>query len=484
MSLLPHSAKSAGIAESTNFVHDEVMASGRNDIAQPIDPAQAKLIRFSDDGPIRYLGYTIVLLVFVFFGGWAYWAPLGSAALAPGIIKVKGSHKTVQHLEGGIVKVIHVHNGDIVSKGQVLLELESTSSKAQLQTLRGQFFSALAREARLITERDGKIKVIYPDSLHTESQDLRAQEAMRVQDQSFRVRRHSRQGQIEILSEQKQQLAAKIEGIKSQKNSRNSLAISLNKELVDMHAMLDKGYVRKPDVNELERRLANAQGDYGNFIAEIATAQTQISEIALKVMQIDKDFQKEVLDELSKVQTELSELREKIEWSNDTVARTIIKAPEAGMVMNLNIQTVGAVIAPGAQPGQPGEGGNLLDIVPQQEKLFVEAKVSPVDIDRVHIGQSTEIRFSAFKSAKTPKVSGQLTKLSADIITEERTQQPPYFQATVEVDKTGLEELRKRGLILMPGMPAEVLVNTGDRTFFEYLAQPLSNIFARSLIED
>ncbi|SJM93100.1 HlyD-family type I secretion protein [Crenothrix polyspora] len=449
------------------------------------DPAQADLVRFSDDRPIRYLGYFIILLVFVFFGGWAYWAPLGSAALAPGIIKVEGDHKRVQHLEGGIVKAIHVHNGDIVSKGQILIELEDTSSKAQLQTLRGQFFSALAREARLIAERDGKSAIDYPENLRNESKDVRAQEAMRVQTQSFAVRKQSRHGQIEILNEQHQQLLAKIEGIKSQKASRNNLANSLSKDLADMRAMLAKGYVERPKVSELERRLTEAQGDHGNFVADIATAQTQISEIALKVLQIEKDFQKEVIDELSKVQTELSELREKIEWLNDTVTRTLIKAPEAGMVMNLKIDTLGAVIAPGSQPGQPGEGGNLLDIVPQQQKLIVEARVSPVDIDRVHIGQSTEVRFSAFKSAKTPKVDGRLMKLSADIMLDERNQQQPsYYLAKVDVDKAGLEELRKRGLILMPGMPAEVLINTGDRTFFEYLAQPFSNIFARSLIED
>lgn len=445
------------------------------------DPAQADLVRFSDDRPIRNLGYLIILIVFVFFGGWAYLAPLGSAALAPGILKVEGSHKKVQHLEGGIVKAIHVHNGDIVTKGQTLIELESTSSKAQLQTLRGRFFSALAHEARLIAERDSKAAVSYPESLRNESQDIRAQEAMRVQTQSFIMRRHSRKGQIDILNEQQQQLTAKIEGIKSQKNGRNSLANSLSKDLIDMRAMLAKGYVERPKVSELERRLAEAQGDYGNFVAEIATTQTQISEIALKVLQIEKEFQSEVIDELSKAQSELSDLRENIELYNDTVTRTIIKAPEAGMVMGLNIQTVGAVIAPGSQPG---EGGNLLDIVPQQQKLNVEAHVSQADIDRVHIGQTTEIRFSTFKSAKTPKVEGKLTKLSADIITDERSQQPPYFLATVDVDKAGLEELRKRGLILMPGMPADVLINTGDRTFFEYLAQPLSNIFARSLIED
>ena len=439
----------------------------------PKDTNQNDLTRFADDRPIRHLGYFIVVMVFVFFGGWSVLAPLGSAALAPGSLTVEGYRKTVQHLEGGIVKAIYVRDGDTVSKGQVLIELDDTSSRAQLGTLRGQLFSALAREARLIAERDGKATVVYPADL-VNATDPRAQEDMRIQNQSFAVRHRSRAGEIGILKEQRGQLLAKIEGIKAQRLSRSNLSNSLNKELEDFRAMLEEGYIEKQKVNELERRLAESEGDRGDFVANIATAQTQISEIDLKILQIDKDFQREVIEELSKVQAELSELNEKTQWLEDTVTRTVIKAPEAGMVLGLTVHTLGAVIPP---------GGHLMDIVPQQQTLVVEAQVSPIDIDRVHIGQTCEIRFSAFKSAKTPKVSGRLTTLSADRLTDEQNK-VSYFLARVEVDKTGLEELRKRGLILMSGMPAEVLINTGDRTFFEYLMQPLSNIFARSLIED
>ncbi len=439
------------------------------------DAADTDLARFADDRPIRHLGYLIVILVFVFFGGWSLLAPLGSAALAPGSVTVEGYRKTVQHLEGGIVKVIHVRDGDTISKGQVLIELEDTSSRAQLETLRGQLYSALAREARLIAERDGQSKVTYPVSLtEAAATDSRAQEDIRVQDQSFAVRKRSRAGEIAILKEQRLQLLAKIEGIKAQKTSRSHLSSSLNKELLDFRAMLKEGYVEKQKVSELERRLAESEGDLGDFVANISTTQTQISEIELKILQIEKEFQREVIEELSKVQAELSELHEKTQWLDDTVTRTIIKAPESGMVLGLTVHTLGAVILP---------GGHLLDIVPQQEKLVIEAQVSPNDIDKVHAGQSCEIRFSAFKTAKTPKVSGRLSTLSADRLTDEQNK-ISYYLARVEVDKTDLDELRQRGLILLPGMPAEVLINTGDRTFFQYLMQPLSNIFARSLIED
>ncbi|HEY5140900.1 MAG TPA: biotin/lipoyl-binding protein, partial [Methylococcales bacterium] len=207
-------------------------------------------------------------------------------------VTVEGYRKTVQHLEGGIVKAIHVRDGDTVSKGQVLIELDDTSSRAQLETLRGQLYSAFAREARLITERDGKPALAYPANLiNAAATDPRAREDMRVQNQSFAVRQRSRAGEIAILKEQRGQLLAKIEGIKAQRISRSNLSSSLNKELVDFRAMLKEGYVEKQKVNELERRLTESEGDRGDFVANIATAQTQISEIEIKILQFDKDFQ-------------------------------------------------------------------------------------------------------------------------------------------------------------------------------------------------
>lgn len=434
----------------------------------------AELEHYADDRPVRRLGMAMVLVIFGGFGAWAALAPLGSAALAPGSVNVEGYRKTVQHLEGGIIKSLQVRDGDTVTKGQVLAELEDTSSRAQLETLRGQLFAALAREARLTAERDGLPTVHYPEMLVKENQDPRVQEAVRVQDQSFIVRKHSRDGEIGILKEQRHQLTNKINGLRAQLASRTALAASLNKDLTDFRAMLKDGYMEKQKISELERRLAEAQGDEGDFTANIATTQTQDSEIALKILQIDKEFRRQVVDELSKVQAELAELREKVQWLADTVTRTVIRAPEGGMVLGLTVHTLGAVIPP---------GGHLLDIVPQQERLIVEAQVSPLDIDRVHIGQTTEVRFSAFKSAKTPKVAGQLVALSADRLTDEK-QELSYYLARVEVDPEGLKEMAKRGLVLMPGMPAEVLINTGDRTFLEYVMQPMTNIFARSLIED
>ena len=441
---------------------------------RPKDLDQLDVKQFADDRPIRYLGYTVVLLVFGCFGVWSYFAPLGSAVVAQGSVTVEGYRKTVQHLEGGIVKALHVRDGDTVKKGQVLVELEDTSTRAQLETLRGQLFSALAREARLIAERDGKESVVYSAELLEAGNEGNVQENMRVQEQSFNVRKLSREGEIAILKQQRQQLLAKIEGIKAQRSSRAELTASLSKELTDFRAMLKEGYVEKQKVAELERRLAEAEGEKGDFAANIATAQTQISEISLKILQIEKNFQREVVEELSKVQTELTELHEKTQWLKDTVERTVIKAPASGMVLGLTVHTIGAVIPP---------GGHLLDIVPQHGELIVEAQVSPIDIDRVHVDQQTEVRFSAFKSAQTLKIDGKILTVSADRLSDEKNQ-ISFYLARIQVDKAGLDDLKKHNLILVPGMPAEVMINTGDRTFFEYLMKPLGNIFARSFNED
>ncbi|MGZ8219945.1 HlyD family type I secretion periplasmic adaptor subunit, partial [Methylomagnum sp.] len=225
-----------------------------------------------------------------------------------------------------------------------------------------------------------------------------------------------------------------------------------------------------------ERSLAQSEGQLGELQADIAATELEIAETELKMLQLKKDLQREVAKELGEVQSELFELREKIQSVEATVSRTVIRAPDAGMVMGLAVHTLGAVIPP---------GGHLLDIVPQNEKLIVEARISPIDIDRVKAGQLAEVRFSAFKSRETPKMEGKLVGLSADrLVDEHHPEQMPYYLARVEVTPEGLQDLAKQHLELVPGMPAEVLINTGERTLLDYLSRPLTDTFARSFIED
>jgi epimerase transport system membrane fusion protein len=428
----------------------------------------------TDDRPLRWFGLLVVLGIFGGLGTWALLAPLSSAALAPGVITVENYRKTVQHLEGGIVKAIHVHDGETVAKDQLLMTLDDNQPRAQLEVLRGQYYISLAREARLLAQRDDLEQVHYPAELLDHQNDARVKDAIRVQNQTFQVRQSAHEGEIALYERQVEQLRAKTVGVREQKQSRDRLVDSYRREFDDFQSLLTKGYTEKQKVRELERKLAESESERGALLTDLAVTELQISETQLKVLQLTKEFQREVAKELSEVQADLFELHEKLQSLRYTVERTLIKAPDAGMVLELAVHTIGAVIPP---------GGKILDIMPQNEKLLVEAKLSPLDIDRVHIGQLAEVRFSAFKSRTTPKIQGKLVAISADRLVdkEDRTS---YYLARVEITTAGLQDLANQQLALVPGMPAEVLINTGERTLFEYLVDPLSNTVARAFIED
>lgn len=430
----------------------------------------------ADDRRLRRLGLLIVLVVFGGFGAWAALAPLSSAAHAPGVIGVEGYRKTVQHLEGGIVRLIEVQDGRSVEKDQVLVTLDDTQPRAQLEVLRGQLFMALAREARLVAQRDGLQQVIFDAELLQNEQESRAQEAMRVQNQTFRARQAAYDGEIRLYQQQVGQLEARVAGLNAQKASREQLASSFKGELGDFEALVEEGYAEKQKVRELERALVQSEGQVGELTSNIAATALQISETKLKILQLQKELQREVAKEIAEVQSELFGLRGKLQSVQDTVTRTVVRAPQSGTVLDLTVHTVGAVIRPGAK---------LMDIVPQDERLIVEAKVSPSDMDQVQIGQLAEIRFSAFKTRETRKVEGKVVELSADrLVDEGDTNRTPYYRARVEIPGQAIEDLAQNDLLLVSGMPAEVLIQTGERTLLGYLLDPLKDTFARSLIED
>lgn len=433
----------------------------------------------SDDRAICLQGLALVVLVFGGLGTWAAVAPLQSAALAPGVITVEHYRKTVQHLEGGIIRSLAVHDGDVVQQDQVLATLDDTQPRAQLEVLRGQFYMRMAQEARLAAQRDGLPTVHYPQELLVHRDDPRVQDAMRLQNQTFKVRRAASDGESDVYRRQIEQLRAKVSGLQAQMLSRDRLVDSYREDLTDFKSLLTEGFTEKQKVEELERAIAQSEGHRGQLMADIAASESQVSEIELKILQLQKDLQRDVAKELSEVQTELFSLREKMQSLERTVDRTVIKAPVSGMVLGLAVHTIGAVLHP---------GGRLLDIVPQDQKLIIEAQVSPVDIDRVKVGQVAEVRFSAFKTRDVPTIEGTLISVSPDRMIadtkEARGGDTAYYLARVAVSPNGLDALSAAHLELVPGMPAEVLINTGERTLVQYLAKPLTDTVKRSLIED
>jgi epimerase transport system membrane fusion protein len=427
----------------------------------------------ADDRRLRSVGYGVVLAVFGGLGTWAALAPLSSAAHAPGVIAVESYRKTVQHLEGGIVKAIHVRDGDPVQPGQLLVVLDDTQARSQLEVLRGQTFISLAREARLVAQRDALSAIHYPAELMRQRADERVREAMALQEQTFRARRQAQEGEAGLYERQIQQLRSKIDGLRSQQKSQEHLAGSFKSELADFETLLNDGYAEKQKVRELARNLAQSEGQRGQLIAEIAAAELQISETRLKIMQLRRELAREVAKELADVQNDLFGLREKAQSLQATVDRSVVRAPDAGTVLGLTVHTLGAVVSP---------GGRLLDIVPQKERLLVEAQVAPTDIDKVRTGQTAEVRFPAFKMRDTPRIEGRLVGVSADRVFDEKDK-TPFYLARVEVTAQGLEDLARQQLQLVPGMPAEVLINTGSRTLLQYMVDPFKNVLARSLKE-
>ncbi|ATR85690.1 HlyD family type I secretion periplasmic adaptor subunit [Pseudomonas sp. FFUP_PS_473] len=423
-----------------------------------------------DDRPTRRVGFLIVMVTFGLFGGWAVFAPLESAALAPGVVTVKSYRKTVQHLEGGIVRELRVHDGDRVTAGDVLLVLDNTQARSETEMMRSQLIAARELEARLVAERDGLAEpAAVPD---LDATDPRVREARDSEARIFQTRRNGLLGEIGIQEKAIRQIEEQIRGFRAIIASKQTLATSYQEEIVDLRALLAEGYVDKQRLREQERSLARLQAEVVEHQSASARAQVQIGEAELKILQLKKTFATEVAGQLGETRTKIYDLRERLATVQDRDKRTEVLAPESGMVMGMTVHTLGGVV----NPGTP-----LMDIVPANEELIVEAQLSPTDIDRIVVGQLVDIRFSAFKSSATPVIEGQLLQVSADRLTNKETG-TAYYLARVALTETGRKTLGN--LALVPGMPAEVLINTGARTLLQYLIQPASNAFARSLIED
>ena len=437
--------------------------------ALPAMPEAGLTLETSDLAP-RRIGLSILAIVFGGFGLWSILAPMDSAALAPGVITVKSHRKAVQHLEGGIVSEILVTDGQLVEKGQKLLVLDDTQARAELGILRGQYYTARAMERRLVAERDSSSVVEFAVTL--KAQDARAREAVRNEEQIFEARRSDRLGEIEVLEQRIIQLESKIEGLQALVASKEEIVSSYSEEVADLSELLAEGFVNKQRLRELQRNRSRSVGEVADHRASIAQAEVEIGETRLQILQLNKRFITEVVDQLAESQATVYDLKERIFAIEDRVRRSVITAPVAGIVLGMNTHTIGGV----AQGGKV-----LLDIVPELAELVVAARLSPIDIDRVSIGMEATIRFSAFKNATTPTIHGSLTKISADRLVDEQTGQP-YYLVQVVVSDEGKKMLGP--LVLIPGMPAEVLIKTGERTLFEYLVQPARNAFARSLIED
>ena len=434
----------------------------------PATPATGAGVITSMEGPKR-IGLIMFFLVFGVFGLWAAFAPLDGAAYAQGSVTVKSYKKMVQHLEGGIVSEILVRNGDHVETGDPLLILDDKQSVAQLGIARSQLVALQVREARLIAERDGLDRVIYPESLSATNSAVA--EEIAAQNSIFTARKSAHENNIKILEQRIEQLETQVVGLEAQKQTKEQLAASFEEELTDTQSLLSRGFSDKNRLRTIERNHATYLGEAADLAATIAATEVQIGETRLQILQQERQLHNDVVTELSEVQTSIKDVSERVNAIEDVVSRTVIRAPDSGIINGMQVHTIGGVINPRSA---------IAEIVPASDELIVEARVLTTDIDRVSVGQEAQIRFSAFNRS-VPTVFGEVISLSADSMVDELTG-IPYYLARLEVTPEGMEELN--GLVLMPGMPSEVFINTGSRTFLQYLFKPLSNTMARSFNED
>lgn len=424
-----------------------------------------------DDKKISRIGMGVLAFTFGLLGIWSALAPINSAALAPGYVAVKNNSKTVQHLEGGIISKLLVEEGSVVSKGDVLIELDDTQIKAQREISQAQYVVAKSMEARLIAEQAKLNAVTYQPQLLADK-SARTLKVIKAQNNIFVSRVAAREGEKLVLEQRIGQLNSKYAGLTKQSKSNKALSNSLKEEMLELKELLTKGFADKRIIREKTREQLRIQSLIAELSASLAQTQIQIGETKLQIMQLEKEADQEIATELASTQATVFDLTEKMTALNDRLSRVLIRAPITGKVLNLTAHTEGGVISPGSP---------ILELVPEGGELTVIARVSPNDIDRVHIGFEGVVRFSAFNQNSTPKLFGQVTKLSPDRLVDKQTG-VPYYQAELELMPSSIEDIAE--LELLPGMPAEVLIETGERTFFEYLAKPVSDAFQRSFLEE
>ena len=422
------------------------------------------------DKNVRRVGFWIVFLTFGVFGSWAAFAPLDSAAYAPGVVTVQSYRKTVEHLEGGIVKDVLAHDGDIVKRGDPIVILDDSQLKAEYETTYSQLIASKAMEARLRAERDDLSTIDFSSLLPASTP--RGQEARDSETQVFNARRGARLGEVAVLKERIGQLNQQIKGTEAMIGTKQNLGRSYTGEIGELDELLAQGFVDKQRLLEQQRKLDMLKSEMADHRSSITKTRLQINETELQMLQINKDFNSDVVKQLAEVQTKAYDLQERTTALRDRLSRVVIRAPEDGMVIDMKVHTIGGVIRPGAP---------IMDIVPSISRLIVEAHVPPVDIDRIGVGKLADMRFSAFSAATTPVIEGEVIQVSADRMTEERTGQP-YYLARVQVTEAGQHKLGDRKLL--PGMPADVLIKTGTRTMLQYILQPARNAISQSMIEE
>jgi HlyD family type I secretion membrane fusion protein len=426
---------------------------------------------FQDSRKTIRSGIIVIALFFGVFGGWAVLAPLAGAIIVEASVKVDSYRKTVQHLEGGIVREILVRNGDQVRQGQPLIILNDIQASATVDALRIQHAGEQARAARLRAEKGRQKNVVFPESL-VKSDDSRFTALATAEQAAFDARRQLVDGQATLLRTQIGEVREEIKGLESQIKFADDYITYTREELVINERLHKESFVAYTRILTLKRQLVEKEEKRGEFVALVSQAKQKISERELRIITLYDNYVKEATEELRDVERRIADMDERLRPTQDQLKRLTIVAPTAGEVVGLKVTTVGGVIAPRE---------SLMDIVPTHPRVVVEGRVKVEDIDEVAVGQPVDVMLSAYKRRTTPKVAGKVTYISGDSLTDPGTSAVPYYLIHVEVDPKSLAEIGN--LPLTPGMPATAFLRTRERTFLHYILEPITDTLRRSMRE-
>jgi HlyD family secretion protein len=424
------------------------------DLPEEKDPSIGRHIR---------LGLAVVVVLLGGMSSWAVATKLAGAVIAPGTLVVENNVKKVQHPTGGVVKELRVKDGDKVAAGDLLILLDGTQARANLDIILGSLDELAARKARLEAESEGADEVTFAPELTTRVQEPELMKILSGEQKLFGLRKAERTGQKGLLAERIAQLGKEVEGLTGQAAAKEREITLVAKELDGTRQLYKQGLMTLSRLTDLERTSARLDGERAQLVAATAETRGKIAEIELEIIQIDQKLRSEVGSQLADLRTKLSEFEERKTAARDQLDRLAITAPQSGTVHELTVHTIGGVVR---------AADSLMLIVPSATALAVDAKIAPREIDRVHAGQKVALRFSTFNQRMTPEIEGELVRVSADVVEDERTGLS-YYTARIDIPA---DQLNRLGMVkLMPGMPVEAFIATEERTVLSYLMKPLSD---------
>jgi HlyD family secretion protein len=427
--------------------------------------------RTGDHRAYSRMAFAAIAVVFGGFGAWASLAPLDSAAVAHARVSVDGERKPIQHLEGGIVREVLVKDGQRVALGDVLFRLQPIQAQANADLLTKQIDQALAIEARLLTESQGHASLQWPKALLERRHVLETATAMGDQERQFAERRRSTEMQVSILRTRLDQTGRDISGREKRLAALEMQSRSLTQEVAGVQTLADRGYYPRNKLAALQRELARIDGELGGTQSEVAKLQESLAETRLQIRQIEMKTTEDAALQIPEVRARLSDAHEKLAVAKDVLTRIEVRSPAAGIVIGVKVNGAGAVVA---------AGSILAEVVPQSERLALSARVSPLDVQAVAIGQKATVRFPGLSSRSTPVIVGRVDLVSADSLVDEATKET-YYLTRVVIDRAGLDvDVAK---LISPGMPADVMISTGERTALDYLVGPLRDTLAKAMRE-